>query len=332
MSVKIRWGILGCGNIANKFAADLKWVQDAELVAVASRNHQKAIEFSTKHGAQLAFDSYETLAACELIDVIYIATPHGLHHEHALLCIQHKKSVLCEKAFALNSFQVKEIIQAAKRNGVFIMEALWTKFLPQYEKINFLVRSGELGDIKMIQADFGFKAPSPISQRLCDPALGGGALLDIGIYPVFLTTSLLGRPTEVLATIKRFPSGVDEQIAIILKFEAGALAILSATFEANTPVEATICGKNGYIRLNNRFHNATANVALVRDTSPPELLSIHREDGYGYQYEARHVGECLRNNLIESPVMSHADSLLLMETLDRIRVSCGIRYPVDEKK
>lgn len=331
MSEKIRWGILGCGNIANKFAADLKHVADAELVAVASRSHEKAIEFSRSHGAQLAFDSYEALAESQQVDVIYIASPHGLHHEHALLCIRHNKSVLCEKAFALNSFELKEILQAAQRNHVFIMEAFWTKFLPQYQKVIDTIDAGELGEIKMVQADFGFRAPHPLPQRLFDPILGGGALLDIGIYPVFLATSLLGRPTEIFATIKPYPSGVDEQIAMVLKFEAGALANLSATFEAHTPVEATIIGKDGYLRMSNRFHNATGTVELVKDSGAVSL-TVHREEGLGYQFEARHVGECLRKGLIESPIMRHVDSLLLMETLDRIRASCGIRYPADEKK
>lgn len=332
MSRKIRWGILGCGNIANKFAADLKWVNDSELVAVASRSHQKADEVSTRYGVRHAFNSYEALVSCPEVDVIYIATPHGLHFEHAMLCIQHKKAVLCEKAFGLNAFQVKAMIEAARKNKVFIMEAFWTKFLPQYQKVISLIESGTLGEIRMVQADFGFKASNPPSQRLYDPELGGGVLLDIGIYPVFLAISLLGKPVEILATMKAFPSGADEQIAMVLKFENGALANLSATFDAVTPVEATITGKDGYIKMSNRFHNAVANVELIKNATHVELGHIHREVGYGYQFEARHVVECLQNNLLESPVMTHADSILLIETLDRIRKCCGIRYPADEEK
>jgi predicted dehydrogenase len=332
MSGKIRWGILGCGKIANKFAADLKWVEDAELVAVASLNHQRANDFSTKHGARFAFNTYEELVSCPDVDVIYVATPHGFHYAHAMLCIQHKKAVLCEKAFALNSFQATEMIEAARQKNVFIMEAFWTKFLPQYQKVVSLIEAGELGEIKMIQADFGFKAPLPLPERLYDPLLGGGALLDIGIYPVFLSVALLGRPKEIFATMKPYPSGVDQQIAIVLKFDSGALANLSATFEAVTPVEATIVGDEGYIRMTNRFHNAIGNVEFIKNATHVEIGAIHREVGYGYQFEARHVGECLRRNLLESPVMRHADTLLLMETLDRIRVTCGIRYLADENK
>jgi predicted dehydrogenase len=332
MDGKTRWGILGCGNIANKFAADLKYVEDAELVAVASRDHQKAIEFSKKYGARFAFDSYDALADSPDVDVIYIATPHGYHYEHAMLCMRRNKAVLCEKAFALNSHQVEQMIEAAKRHHVFLMEAFWTKFIPQYEMLASVIERGEIGKVKMIQADFGFKAPTPSKQRLYDPALGGGALLDIGIYPVFLATSLLGRPSDVCALMKPYPSGVDQQIAIVLKFENGALANLSATFEADTPVEAIISGDNGYIKLSNRFHNMSANMEIVKKSAPVEVLNVHREEGTGYQFEARHVGACLRDKLIESPVMRHRDSLLLMETLDRIRASCGISYPADQKK
>jgi predicted dehydrogenase len=332
MSRRIRWGILGCGNIANKFAADLKWVNDAELVAVASRSQLKASELSTKYGAHHAFNSYEALVSSPDVDAIYIATPHGLHYEHALLCLNHKKAVLCEKAFALNTTQVTKIIAAARKHDVFLMEAFWTKFLPQYQKVDSLIKSGGIGEIKMIQADFGFKAASPPAQRLYDPLLGGGALLDIGIYPVFLAISLLGPPTEIEATMKPYPSGVDEQIAIVMKFENGALANLSATFAAATPVEATITGTDGYIRMSNRFHNAVANVEMIKHSMPAEIGAIHKEVGYGYQFETRHVTECLQRGLKESPVMSHADSLLLMETLDKIRKKCGISYPADEEK
>jgi predicted dehydrogenase len=329
MDRKIRWGILGCGNIANKFAADLKWVNNAELVAFASRSKQKASELATRYGAHHAFDSYEELVSYPDVDVIYIATPHGLHCEHALLCLNHKKSVLCEKAFALNTAQVKRMIDAARTNNVFLMEAFWTKFIPQYQKVVSLIESRAIGEIKMIQADFGFRAASPPAQRLHDPALGGGALLDIGIYPVFLAVSLLGPPIDICATMQPYASGVDEQIAIAMKFQNGALANLSATFAAVTPVEAVITGQDGYIKMTNRFHNAVAHVEMIKGGLPVEIGAIHKEVGYGYQFEARHVGECLLQNLKESPVMSLKDSLLLIETLDKIRKTCGISYPAD---
>lgn len=328
---KIRWGILGCGKIAHKFAADLKLVENATLVAVASRDQLRANDFAKQHEAAKIFHSYEALASCEQVDVIYIATPHGFHHEHTLLCLNHGKAVLCEKAFALNSRQVREMIQAAKRNNVFLMEAFWTKFIPQYKKVTDLIQSGELGDLQLVQADFGFRAAKPTPQRLYDPKLGGGALLDIGIYPVFLAVSLLGRPLEAKAVMTPYSSGVDEQIAMTLKFENGALAILSASFSVDTPVEATILGTKGYIRMKDRFYNPISTLEFVKDNKPATPIEVYKEGGFGYQYQARHVSECLQNKLIESPVMTHADSLLLMDTMDRIRESCGIRYEVDQE-
>ncbi len=329
MSDKIRWGILGCGKIANKFASDLKFVQDAELKAVASRSAAKLESFAREHQAPLAFDSYEGLVTCADVDAIYVATPHGLHYEHVLLCVNHNKSVLCEKAFALNLRQAREMVELARNKKVFVMEAFWTKFIPQYQAVIDIFRSGRLGKVKLIQADFGFKAPEPKAQRLYDPMLGGGSLLDIGIYPVFLAQSVLGRPTEVHALISPFESGVDEQCVMTLKFSDGALAVLSSTFAADTPVEAMIAGTEGRVVMRNRFHNAQATVELVMGKQEPEIIEVHTEPGFGYQFEIRHVNECLRKGLVESPVMTHDDTLMLMETLDRIRATCGIRYSVD---
>ena len=217
----------------------------------------------------------------------------------------------------------------AKSQKVFLMEAFWTKFLPQYQKVISFIDAGEIGTIKMIEADFGFKASDPLPQRLNDPALGGGALLDVGIYPVFLTLSLLGRPNDIHAIMAPYDTGVDEQIAMILKYDNGALAVLNASFAADTPVEATIVGTSGYIRMTNRFHNATSKIELIKEKQPAVEIEVHREKGYGYQFEARHVTECLKNGLTESPVMRYSDSLLLIETLDRVRASTGIKYDVD---
>ena len=329
MPDKIRWGILGCGKIANKFASDLKLVHDAELKAVASRNPSKLESFSKDHRPHLSFSTYEELVACPDVDAIYIATPHGLHYEHTLLCLNHGKAVLCEKAFALNLRQAEEMVALARAKKVFLMEAFWTKFIPQYEAAMEIIRSGRIGTIKLIQADFGFKAPEPKAQRLYDPMLGGGSLLDIGIYPIFLAQSILGRPTEIRALITPFETGVDEQCVMTMKFADGALAVLSSTFAAETPVEAMIAGTEGRVVMRDRFHNAMATVELVMGKEKPETIDVHREPGFGYQFEIRHVNECLRKGLVESPVLTLDDSLKLMETLDRVRKACDIRYSVD---
>jgi len=329
MKDTIRWGILGCGKIAHKFANDLRLVEGARLAAVASRDAANVAAFAKQFNAEHTFTSYEAMVKSDVIDVVYIATPHGLHHEHTLLCLNYGKAVLCEKAFALNSQQASEMIATAEAKKVFLMEAFWTKFLPQYQKVVSIIGSGQLGEIKWIQADFGFRAPDPPAQRIYDPALGGGSLLDVGIYPVFLALSLLGKPDSITASIVRHDTGVDEQWSSVFTYRNGVLATLSSSFVADTPVEAVIAGTKGRIQWRNRFHNAIGHVELVIGKEEPVPVETRREDGYGYQFEARHVGECLRQGLTESPVMTHADTLQLMHTLDEIRKICGITYPVD---
>ena len=329
MSEKIRWGILGCGKIANKFASDLRFVNDAELKAVASRNSAKLESFSKEHRPDLSFSTYEALVSCADVDAIYVATPHGLHYEHVMLCLRNGKAVLCEKAFALNLSQAREMIEFARRKRIFLMEAFWTKFLPQYQAVMDIIRAGKIGEVKLVQSDFGFKAPEPRAQRLFDPMLGGGSLLDIGIYPIFIAQSILGKPTQVQAFITPYESGVDEQCAMIMKFAGGALAVLSSTFAVETPVEAVIAGTEGRIVMRNRFHNAVGTVELVIGRDAARNIEVHREEGFGYQFEARHVNDCLRKGLTESPVMTHADTLMLMETLDRVRKVVEVRYSVD---
>jgi predicted dehydrogenase len=329
MTEKIRWGILGCGKIANKFAADLPFTGNSTLVAVASRDAQRAADFSIVHKVPQVFTSYEALASSNDVDAIYVATPHGFHYEHVMLCLRHRKAVLCEKAFALNSKQAKAMIDFARKEKVFLMEAFWTRFLPQYQQAMDLIRSGGIGDVRMLHADFGFRAPAPAPQRLFDPRLGGGSLLDIGIYPVFLALAVLGRPVTIQASMTPFSTGVDEQCSMVLTFEGGAQALLSSTFATETPVEAMIAGTKGRIHLRNRFHNAMAVLEVAMGKEAPRPVDVIREQGNGYQFEARHVAECLQRGLTESSVMTHADTLLLMETLDRIRQACGIHYEVD---
>jgi predicted dehydrogenase len=326
----IRWGILGCGRIARKFAADLQLVSDATLTAVAARSLDNAKQFAKEFPASHVHGSYEELVRNPEVDVIYIASPHALHHEHTLLCLNHKKAVLCEKAFAINLHQVKEMVELARKNQVFLMEAIWTKFLPHYQKLQELIKQGELGEINGVLINFGFIPQPPVPPRLFDPALGGGSLLDIGIYNVFMAISVLGRPDVIEASMTPSPEGVDVQCAILFKYKNGAMAQLFSSLSANLPTEADICGSKSRIRLTSRFYAPSATIELFpgREESK-QLVPFYKEGGSGYQYEARHVGDCLRKGLIESPVMSFADSLLLMETLDRIRVEAGIRYNAD---
>jgi len=328
---KIRWGILGCGRIARKFAADLRLVNDAELTAIASRNKQTLELFTKDFPCKHLHNSYESLAANKEVDVIYIATPHSHHYEHTMLCLNHNKAVLCEKAFAINSRQAIEMIKTAKERKIFLMEALWTKFLPHYKKLQELLQQKTLGDIKSVLVNFGFKTSDKSPQRLFDPLLGGGTLLDIGIYNVFMTLSILGKPDAIEATMIAAPTGVDEQIAVLFKYNNGAMAQLFSSFATNLPTQAEINGTEGCITLTTRFYEPSATIQLSKKIPyEREIIAVEKEAGFGYHYEARHVNECLKKGLVESPVMTHADTLLLMEILDSIRNKARIEYPQDQ--
>jgi predicted dehydrogenase len=329
---KIRWGILGCGRIARKFASDLKLVSEAELVSVGSRSRESAENFAKEFPVKKVHHSYESLVNDAAVDVIYIASPHSHHHEHTLLCLHHHKAVLCEKAFALNTKQASEMIALAQSQHIFLMEALWTKFMPHYQLAMKMLRDGQLGPIQNVLVNFGFAPTPPVPSRLFDPALGGGSLLDIGIYNVFMALSVLGKPDAIEASMSPAPTGVDEQCAILFKYNSGAMAQLFCSFSSNLATEADISGREGRIRLTSRFYEPSTTFEYYPGrTDTRQIIPVHKEPGWGYQYEIRHVNECLKKGLVESPVMSHNDSLLLMETLDAIRAKAGIRYNADSR-
>lgn len=265
------------------------------------------------------------------VDVIYVASPHGLHHEHVLLCLENKKAVLCEKAFAINSKQANEMITTAKQQNVFLMEALWSKFTPQYEIVQHMIKNGELGEIQSMIVNFGFIPEPPFSTRLYEPSLGGGSLLDIGIYNVFYVLSVFGRPDIIEANMTAASTGVDEQCAATFRYKDGKIAQLFSTFSSNLATEADINGRKARIRLTPRFYNPTTAVIEFYPgrIDSKQIIPHHSEPGFGYQYQARHVCDCLRQGLTESPVMSFDNTLLIMETLDRIRAIAGIEYAVD---
>lgn len=326
----IKWGILGCGRIAGKFADDIQLIENAELIAVGSRSLSNAESFGKKYNVPYMHGSYEELVSNPQVDVIYIASPHAQHHEHTLLCINHNKAVLCEKAFAINSAQAKEMIDAARHRKIFLMEALWTKFLPHFNIVKEYSDSGKLGEIKSVCINFGFKPSEPIPQRLFDPNLGGGSLLDIGIYNIFLTLSILGRPQSIDAIMTPAITGVDEQCSIVFRYKNGAIAQLISSFATNLGTEADIAGTNGRIRLTHRFYEPSTTIEYFPERfDSKEVIPFEKEAGWGYHHEIRHVNECLRKGLTESPVMTHADTLLLMELMDEVRRKAGIHYPAD---
>jgi predicted dehydrogenase len=326
----IRWGILGTGRIAGKFAADLQLAEGCELIAVGSRSQAGADEFANQFHVKYRHASYKELAQNSEVDVIYIATPHNLHYENTLLCLNNYKAVLCEKPFAINTRQSLEMINLAMKKKVFLMEALWTKFLPHYIKLQEMIQQGLLGNITSVLANFGFKPPSPANPRLYEPELGGGTIMDIGIYNIFLALSILGKPDHINAVMTPAPTGVDEQCAILFGYKSGAMAQLFSTFKSNLATDADICGSEGRIRLTSRFYEPSATIEFYTRRDEKQVISVEKAEGTGYQYEARHVNECLRNGFIESPVISFAQTIELMETLDKVRHIAGVWYPADD--
>jgi predicted dehydrogenase len=327
----IRWGILGAGRIARKFASDLQLVEGAVLIAIGSRSQQSADEFANEFPVKYCHHSYEDLVRNDEVDVIYIATPHNLHYENTLLCLNNRKAVLCEKPFAINTNQSIAMINLAIEKKVFLMEALWTKFHPHYIKMQEMVQQSLLGTITSVLVNFGFKPTSPVPARLFDPELGGGSIMDIGIYNIFIAMSVLGQPDHIDVAITPAATGVDEQCSILFRYNNGAMAQLFSTFLANLPTEADICGTEGRIKLTSGFYEPSSTIEFYKGrTTEKQIIPVEKEGGFGYQYEARHVNECLRNSLTESNIVSFANTISLMETLDKVRSIAGVRYPADD--
>ncbi len=321
----VRWGILGTGNIANQFAKGLAALDDAKLVAIGSRNIDSANRFADTYNAPNRHDSYEALAADPDVEIVYVATPHVYHAENSLLCLEAGKAVLCEKPFAINTAEAERVIDFARRRRIFLMEAVWTRLLPHLEEAMRLVADGAIGQVTMLQANFGFRTRVNPSGRLFDPALGGGALLDVGVYPVYLAHFLLGQPQEVRTLAHLGTTGVDEQAAFLFGYESGAVAVLSTAIRAALPHTAVIAGTEGRILLNERWW-APSSFTIQRDGRPEETITPE-VIGNGYNYEAAEAGRCLRAGLTESEKLPWSLTLDVMRTMDALRAEWGLRYP-----
>ena len=319
-----KWGIIGPGKIANKFAGALTLAGSAGLEAVASRDAARASGFAEKFGAARWYDSYEQLAEDPLIDAVYIATPHGFHAEHALICLKRGKAVLCEKPMALYNRQVQEMVQASRDHRAFLMEAMWTRFIPLMEKTLELIRNGQIGTVKYVRADFGFAGPYHPDNRLYNLRLGGGSLLDIGVYPLFLCLQLLGEPDAVKASGQLAVTGADESCQAILHYNNGASAMISSTFACQTSITAEIAGTEGMIQLPTPWYKNDT-LTLLRPGAEPQVINVEPMVN-GFEYQIREVMGCLEKGWIESPSMSHGFSLAMSRVMDTIREQVGVRY------
>ncbi|HVU98207.1 MAG TPA: Gfo/Idh/MocA family oxidoreductase [Puia sp.] len=325
MTTTTSWGIIGPGKIAKKFAAALGMVEGATLRAVASRDAARAAAFAKEYGAAASCSSYEELVSDPAIDAVYIATPHGFHAEHAILCLRHGKAVLCEKPLALSAHEVSAMVAASRESGAFLMEAMWTRFIPLMQSIRELIDSGAIGAIKYIRADFGFPAPFNPEGRLYNMRLGGGSLLDIGIYPLFLCTQLLGRPARITAAGDLSPTGSDVTCHAVLQYGDGASAVISSTLACQTSITAEIAGTEAMIRIPTPWYkNDRYEWSRTGEPSQPVTLEPMVN---GFEYQIRETMRCRALGLIESPMLPHSFSLMMAETMDEIRRQIGVKYP-----
>lgn len=326
MSKTYNWAILGCGKIARKFAGDLKLLSNARLYATASRSLSNAQAFASELGFEKAYGSYEEMVNDPAVDVVYIASPHSHHCEHALLCLNHRKAVLCEKALALNSKEVAQMMEASRRNNSFLMEAFWTRFQPSFLKVLDIIRSGELGALKMVRSDFAFNAEFNPEKRLYNVALGGGSLLDIGIYPIFMSLMTLGKPTEIKTMAQFSPTGSEETIVMMFRYPGGEMASLTSSFASHSSIQSEFSFENGFVRLNRRFFTPTT-LTYWKNGEEEQQITFESSQGFGYDLEAAHVMKCLDAGKIESDWMTHQISTDLMEIMDRVRNDAGIVFP-----
>jgi predicted dehydrogenase len=328
----VRWGILATGKIATAFAENLALLPECELAAVGARRQESADAFAATHGAPAAYGDYRGLVEDPAVDVVYVATPHALHREHVELALEAGKPVLCEKAFTLDAPDAEHLVALAREKGLFLMEAMWMRCNPLVRRLQQILATGALGEVRQVRADLGFVVDKPPTDRLLDPALGGGALLDMGIYPLTFAHLFLGEPSAVAATATLSEVGADLNIALSLGYDAGGIASLTSTMTAWSPRNASIATDRGRIDVPEPFHHPTTVTwtALGGDPdfdAPPEPEVIHEDlIGTGLAHEAIEVVRCLRTGETESPLVPLDDTVALMRLMDRIRDQIGVHY------
>lgn len=321
----MRWGIAGTGAIARAFVATLGEMGGPVAAAVSSDDPGRASRFAGLHGIPVAVAPHEALAGVAGLDAVYVASTNDRHAGPAIACLEAGVPVLLEKPVARNAGEARRIVDAAQRTGTFLLEAWWTRFLPFFAEVQRALTAGEIGPVRWLQADFGFPAPEVPGGRLWSPERGGGALLDIGIYPLSLAHALAGPPVETRAVADLAESSVDAQVGVVSRHRGGVISVLSASFRADTGIEATIAGPDGRIRAHGPFHH-----------SP--LVSVHRAgatiavrdssfEGSGYRFEVEEAQRCIEAGLVESPRRPHRDTLAVMGWLDEVRRQVGVRFP-----
>jgi dihydrodiol dehydrogenase / D-xylose 1-dehydrogenase (NADP) len=330
MSKIFKWGVIGTGTIANNFVKGLRVLPNAEFYAVASRTKEKAEEFASKYGAVKAYGTYEELVKDSEVDVVYIATPNTAHKENAMLCLNNGKAVLCEKPFTINAQEAEEVVKLAREKKVFLMEAMWSRFFPVIEQVRKWIEDEAIGELRMITADFGFRRTGPIilEDRKVNPNLGGGALLDVGIYPIAFSSMIFGdTPKNITGLTSKCETGVDEQSTMLLGYEGGKMSVLSCAINTQTPKEARIIGNNGSIYIPEFFKATKAILEVVGEE--PVTIEVPNK-GNGYEYEAAAVMKCLEEGKLEHELMPLDESIAIIKVMDELRRQWEIKYPVEE--
>ena len=324
---EFRWGILGTGGIAQAFTCDLSYFNNHIVQAVGSRSLEKATDFALEFPGCTPYGSYEELVADPMIDAVYVATPHPHHAANTILALNAGKPVLCEKPFAVNATQVRAMVAASIDNDVALLEAMWTRFLPHISKVREILASGVIGEVVNIEADHGQYLMGLGIPRLIEPELAGGALLDLGIYPISFAHMILGKPTKITATGVLTDKGVDGQTSAIFDYESGAQAVLTTTMITQTPCRATIAGTLGRIEIDRTFYSPTEMRVVTLDGTVTEYPNNYQ--GHGLREQAAELERMVHGNEIESQILTHQMSIEVMESLDEIRKQIGLRYPFE---
>ena len=319
-----RWGILGTGGIASAFVKDLKRASGHSVVAVGSRTLSKAADFAKEISGATAYGSYQELVNDSAVDAIYVATPHPMHLEHTLLAVNAGKPTLCEKPFAISATQAQSMVDAAARNNVALLEAMWTRYLPHIAQLREILASGVLGEIQTVEADHGQRLADQNIARLIDPELGGGALLDLGIYPISFAHLILGTPSAITARAVKTDRGVDAQTSAIFDYANGAQAVINTTMIAQTPCRAVVSGFLGRLEIDRTFYTPTTMRIVLFDGTTTQYPNTYV--GHGLREQAIEMARVVRAGLLQSPLMPWSETIAVMKTMDEIRKQIGLLY------
>jgi predicted dehydrogenase len=323
MADVVRWGVVGLGGIATSFAEHVNKLEGPSIVAVGSRSAERAAAFAERFGIERHYGSYEGLVEDAAVDVVYVATPHSRHAGDSILALEAGKHVLCEKPFTLSAAQARDVAASARRNDRFVMEGMWSRFLPAYRALSDLLHDHAIGEPLLVEADFGFRSPVVPTERHYDLAQGGGALLDLGVYPVQLCFFVLGRPDAVVGQGRVGETGVDEQVAAVLHYANGELGVVKAAIRTPMSCTARIAGTDGTVDLPAFMH--CPDHLIVRNADGERRVDAPFEGGL--QYQVAEVHRCLDEGLRESPRMPVDESIAIAEVLDTVRAQVGVRYP-----